>query len=120
MRYLPLFILVLFACNGPAEDTDTDEPRDTAVEGSGCPETYIWFNGPEEPRVGDSWDPVLLKCIEDDGEESTLAGPMRITVNPNSAADIDETTVHFLEPGPATLRVQVGSYRVTEIVEVKE
>lgn len=120
MRYLPLFLFVLFACNGPAEDTDTDEPRDTAVEGSGCPELFIWFNGPEEPRVGDRWDPILLKCLEDNGNESTLTGPMRITVDPNSAVDIDETTLLFLEPGPVDIRVQVGSYRKTDTVDVKE
>lgn len=117
MRFLPLAVLLLAAC-GSEEETDEPIP-DTDRPDTGCPELFVWVDGPQPPRVGDTWT-VLLKCRERDNRESTITGPMVLRADPASAASIDIPEVTFLEPGPLSLRVQVGSFRVTEDITVIE
>jgi len=117
MRLLSLTLLLLAACGS---DDETDEPiQDTARPDTGCPELFIWVDGPQPPRIGDTWT-VLLKCRESATRESTITGPMVVRADPASAASIDIPEVTFLQSGTLSLRVQVGSFRVTEEYTVLE
>ncbi|MFT7519163.1 MAG: hypothetical protein ACI9MC_001303 [Kiritimatiellia bacterium] len=110
MRRLIWCCALLIACDagGP---TDTDDP-DTGTIDEGCPQVNIWVDGPDMPRVGDTWT-VLLKC-----DEAVMVGPMILRFDPSEFALISENEVTFQSEGEAEMRVQVGSYveRMTVVV----
>jgi hypothetical protein len=109
---LALTLLLLAACGG-SDDTDTDELIDTGRPVvTGCDETFVWIQGPQPPRVDDVWT-LLMKCKEPDGRESTITGPMIIRGTPASAVRVTAPDVTFVEAGPVSIIVQVGSYRNT-------
>jgi hypothetical protein len=113
---LALTLFLLAACGGP-EDTDTEEVIDTGRPVSGCDDTFVWIQGPQPPRVDDVWT-LLMKCNESDGRESTITGPMIIRGTPASAVRVTAPDVTFVEAGPVSIMVQVGSYRNTIEAEV--
>lgn len=113
-----LLSLLLVAC-GP-------EPQDPATESAGggsgggreirpCEDTYIYVDGPEIAQVGLTWV-LTMRCIYDDGTESTVIGPMIVRAEPHGVVRADDNHITFLEPGEVMLRLQIGS--LVERIEV--
>jgi len=103
MRVAVLLALLGTGCNSD-DETDTEPPEDTSDPIEGCDETSLFIDGPDEPRVSQSWT-VLMRC---DGD--TLVGPMVVRIDPSSLASIDDNELTFNEAGEGQLRVQVGVY----------
>lgn len=106
--------MALAGCAGGAEETDTDEPVDTEDTYVPCTDTWIEFEGPEAPRVGDSWT-VYLYC---DG--ALMMGAMILRFEPPEFATLDENVATFQQAGTAVMKVQMGTYREEMEVTVSE
>ena len=103
------FVAVLLLGCGSDEDTDEDTDTQSNVdtdEPRGCDEVSLKINGPDAPIVGDEWV-VLMRC-----DEAIIQGPMVIRFTPPDFANLDGNTVIFTTAGEASMRVQVGGYRV--------
>lgn len=112
-------LLAFVACTGPtledsssSVDTDADQPS----TGNACDEVWMKVDGPESPVVGDTWT-VWLYC-----DDALMTGATVLNVDPPSAASIEEDTTNltWLEPGEATVRLQVGSRWDEVTVDVGE
>ena len=114
---MPILDLLL-ACAAPPADTDVEaqDTVDTADTGGRdpCEALTIDVTGPQPPRVGDTWT-VWLYC-----DEALETGSMVLRFDPPDFATIDANSATFLYAGQATMRVQVGSLRAEEPVEVGE
>ena len=84
----------------PVEDNDDVEPQ-------GCGVVELDVQGPEAPKVGDSWT-VWLRC---DG--ATMLGATVLRFDPPSIATLDDNVATFVEAGETTMTMQVGAYRET-------
>ena len=107
---------LLLACT-PSIPTDAAAPVDTSADvaptGEVCEPLNFRIDGPEAPRVGDTWT-ILLTC---DGDVAT--GAMRIAFDPPDFVSWeDEIYATFREAGTATLIGQVGTTRETMDVTV--
>ena len=110
-----LFCASAWACGGPdtggadaaSKDSGGLPQPEAPAEDEGCESLTLGHDGPDTPVVGDQWA-VFLRC-----DEATLVGASVLTVDPVEAAEIDENLVIFREPGPCTVRLQVGSRAAT-------
>ncbi len=109
--HLSLVCIAAWACGGADTGGETATTKDSGglpapdapAEDEGCESLTLGHDGPDTPVVGDQWA-VFLRC-----DEATLVGASVLTVDPVDAAEIDENVVIFREPGPCTVRLQVGS-----------
>jgi hypothetical protein len=88
----------------PAEGTD---PADDPIEEDddlGCTELVADYVGPEQPRVGDSWE-VWLRC---DG--ATMVGSTIVRPDPIDMATVYDNEVTFLYPVEGSIKIQSGSF----------
>lgn len=106
----------LVACTGKVEDSaePADTDYDPPPQGTTCEELWIKVNGEEPPVVGDTWT-VWLYC-----DDALLTGTFILGVDPPTAATIEQDTTNltWVEAGPATVNLQVGSRRGSLDVEV--
>ena len=95
-----------------ASDTGTTTGEDTdEEEDEGCGELTLDIKGPDAPVVGDEWF-VIMRC-----DNALMQGPTVIRFTPPDFANLDGKTVIFTTAGEASMRVQVGGYRLdTDIV----
>lgn len=116
MRALVILALALgaAACDEEVVDSDTDVVTDTGEEWVPCEETDLFIDGPEAPRVSDTWA-VIMRC---DG--ATLVGPMVLRITPVEMATVSENEITWVQPGEGEIRVQVGTYVERKDVVVLE
>jgi hypothetical protein len=113
-----LGLLATAGCTGKAEDTGEDtgpavvDTGDYEVET--CDVLEIRVNGEDPPRVGDEWT-IFLWC-----DEALLTGAMIVRFDPPEVADMEENVATFIEPGKATLDVQVGRHRANREVVIAD
>jgi hypothetical protein len=117
MTTLRLMLPALILACTPSIPTDAEAPVDTSVDtetpSEVCDPLTFRIDGPEAPRVGDTWT-ILLAC---DGTVAT--GAMRIAFDPPDFVSWeDEIYATFREAGTATLIGQVGTTRETMDVTV--
>lgn len=119
-RALSLVLLpaLLGACTGKDEDTGGDtspEVVDTGdYQGVECDVTEIRVDGNDPPVVGDTWS-IFLWC-----DDALLTGAMVVQFTPPEVAELEENVATFVEPGSATLNVQVGRHRASRDVKIGE
>lgn len=99
---------------GGTTDTQPDTtPDDSGTEtNQGCDEIEFDFDGPNPPHVGDEWT-VWFRC---DGAVTMGAAIIRIT--PPEMAAIFDNELTFLESGKGEVKIQSGTYVVTQDVSV--
>jgi hypothetical protein len=117
-------LALLAACGdgedtGPADDgysygDEWDDLDENTDEDYGCDEVTVWYDGADEPVVGDLWT-VWPKC---DG--ATVIGSTVIRVDPVECAQIYENEITFALAGTCTISVQVGNQYGYLDVEVGE
>jgi hypothetical protein len=117
MRTVRLALPALLLGCTPSIPTDAAAPVDTAPDadttGEVCDPLAFRIDGPDAPRIGDTWT-ILLTC---DGDVAT--GAMRIAFDPPDFVSWeDEIYATFREAGSATLIGQVGTVRETMDVTV--
>jgi hypothetical protein len=93
----------------PSDDSSTVPTDDTSEQVEACEELEIEFEGPPQPRVGDSWT-LQLFC------DGALMLNTILRFDPPEFASVDDMTATFLYAGTATLRMQAGTTR--EYLEV--
>ncbi|MFK7931290.1 MAG: hypothetical protein AB8H79_24115 [Myxococcota bacterium] len=108
-----IVLLALVGCGSDDGPTDVVDSGDTGEPDRGCDETELFIDGPDSPRVSQSWT-VLMRC---DGD--TLAGPMIVRFTPSELVTIDENEVTFVGDGDGELRVQVGVFVETLAVTIR-
>ena len=113
MRAL-ILLAALTAC-GDKEPLETATPIEDSddVEPQGCGVVELDVQGPEVPKVGDSWT-VWLRC---DG--ATMLGATVLRFDPPTIATLDDNVATFVEAGDATMTMQVGVYRETLTLTVE-
>jgi hypothetical protein len=116
MRVALLFLAI--ACGeDDVKEVEEDEVIDTGDDrpesAADCEELSLAIDGPEPPRVDDSWT-VWMWC---DG--ALLTGTMVMRFDPPDVAEVHDNVATFLEPGTAMMRFQVGSRRVDQEVSVE-
>ncbi|MBK7757676.1 MAG: hypothetical protein IPI35_15000 [Deltaproteobacteria bacterium] len=104
-----LILLAALAACGDKEPLETATPVEDSddVEPQGCGVVELDVQGPEAPKVGDSWT-VWLRC---DG--ATMLGATVLRFDPPSIATLDDNVATFVEAGETTMTMQVGVYRET-------
>jgi hypothetical protein len=102
-----LILLAALAACGDKEPLETATPTEDSddVEPQGCGVVELDVDGPEAPKVGDSWT-VWLRC---DG--ATMLGATVLRFDPPTIATLDDNVATFVEAGDATMTMQVGAYR---------
>ena len=99
---------------GAELDTGTDSVEDTDEEEyEGCQEIELDIKGPSNPAIGDEWF-VIMRC-----DNALMQGPMVIRFTPPDFANLAGKTVLFTTAGEASMRVQVGGYRVDTDIAVQ-
>lgn len=114
MKWFGMVAVLLLGCTVDTEETgeeDTTPQEDTDVP-KGCEEVSLDIRGPDEPIVGDEWT-ILMRC-----DDAVLTGPMVIRFTPPDFANLDANTVLFTTAGSASMRVQLGAYRVDREITV--
>ena len=101
------------ADSDPNSDEDTGVSLDDEEEEEGCEEVSLDIKGPTSPRVGDEWV-LIMRC-----DKAVMQGPTVIRFTPPGFASTQGKTVTFTQSGEASMRVQVGGYRVDDEIEVR-
>lgn len=96
------------------EPDDTDDPGDTddPDDVPGCEEVVLDIKGPVPAYVGDEWV-IIMRC---DG--ALMQGATVIRFDPPDFALTSDKTVTFTRAGEASMRVQIGAYRLDQMIEV--
>ncbi len=112
-----MFLLALLACaDGGALDSAADSAA-TVVDTpppTACDVVGFQIDGPEAPRVGDSWT-ILLTC-----DDAIVTGAFRLAFSPPDFVRWEDTTATFRRAGSATLTGQAGTRRATMDVVVTQ
>ena len=112
--------MLLFALLACSEGDGLDSAADSAVPvvdtatPTACGVVGFQIDGPEAPRVGDSWT-ILLTC-----DEAIVTGAFRLAFTPPDFAELRNNVATFIQPGSASLMGQAGTRRATMDVVVTE
>lgn len=114
-----LLLLAALGCGAHDVEDTGDEPvivdsGDGSSGGWDCADVSVGIDGDDPPTVGDSWY-ILLWC-----DDTLLTGSMVVRFDPPEVARLDENEATFIEPGDATLFVQVGRHNASRTVTIAD
>ena len=112
-----MLLLAMLACSdgdGLDSTTDTSTAAVDTMTRTACEVVGFRIDGPEAPRVGDSWT-ILLTC-----DDAVVTGAFRLAFTPPDFAELRNNVATFTQPGSASLMGQAGTRRATMDVIVTE